>query len=102
MNNNIVYRVEMKFKEGLEEEKYAELKQIAQAAYDNRCGCVLDSCTDKDKCIFEGDQFIHDSLIVAEEGIDGNELIFPFLEEWNWIDMEYPEESDSILEACKK
>ena len=102
MNNNIVYRVEMKFKEGLEEEKYAELKQIAQAAYDNRCGTMLDISDEVNKCIFEGGEDTFNCILLAQRELTPNKEFLMQLEKWDWEDFLEPEESGSVLEIAQR
>ncbi len=101
MDKGIVYRNEIKFKEGYSEEHYNKLKEFAQAAYDNRGGKMKDVCQDNTACIFEGTLDKFGCIAVAHGIISSNKDFFNCLLSWNHTDLEKPAECGSILEIYK-
>lgn len=102
MNKDIAHRIDIEFKKGLSDEKYLELKQIAQAAYNNRCGTMLDISDKVNKCIFEGGENTFNCILLAQRELTPNKEFLMQLEKWDWEDFLEPEESGSVLEVAQR
>lgn len=102
MSKNIAHRIEIEFYPGLSNAEYANLKRIAQAAYNNRCGTMLDISDEVNKCIFEGGENIFNCILLAQRELTSNKEFLMQLEKWDWEDFLEPEESGSVLEVAKR
>lgn len=102
MDKDIAYKIEIEFKPGLSDEEYANLKRIAQAAYNNRCGTMLDISDEANKCIFEGGEVTFNCILLAQRELTSNKEFLIRLEKWDWEDYLEPEESGSVFEVAKR
>lgn len=102
MDKDIAYKIEIEFKPGLSDEEYANLKRIAQAAYNNRCGTMLDISNEANKCIFEGGEDKFNCIGIAQREITSNKEFLMQLQKWDLEDFLEPEESGSVLEVAKR
>ena len=94
-----MYRVIIEFKDELTEEKKKELKEAASNCFNNRGGCIPDSCLDISQCIFEGDEQLYGCIALANLTYNEIPEIKKLLKRWNWEDTDDNHFNHSVMQA---
>lgn len=102
MRRQIMYRVIIEFKDELTEEKKKELKEAASNCFNNRGGCIQDSCPDICKCIFEGDDKMYGCISLANLTYDEIPNVKENLKKWDWEDTDDVRFNHSVMNALKE
>ena len=88
----------IELKKDISPDLLSRLKENIEAAFSNRVGTVKNTGKDPYHLEFAGgeDKFgcLEFGMLCVEEQQD----VIPYIEAWNWIDEEYPDESCDMLE----
>jgi len=91
-------------KKDLSQEKIKELHEIIENAFDNHAGKCVNTSNDPYVLCFEDNDIVHGyygTLGTGQVNMDKN-TVLPYLEKWDCIDEEEPDESGSILDYYKE
>ena len=97
-----MYKSIIDIKKSVPQENLPELEAMANKAFDNRAGKVVNISPVPYVFAFEGDESKYASLSLGQLTF-WKELvskkITDYIGAWQWIDEEYPEESCDVLKA---
>ena len=98
MEGVCMYRSIIELKKDVSTDLLSKLKERIEAAFSNRVGTVKNTGKDPYHLEFAGgeDKFgcLEFGMLCVEEQQD----VIPYIEAWNWIDEECPDESCDMLE----
>jgi len=94
-----MYKTVITFKNDISADVLQSLRETAEKAFDNRIGKAVNVSKNPYQCIFEGDEDMHCSLQHGNYLLHHTKGFLNFVEEWQWVDLEYPDESHCMLEA---
>lgn len=100
--NNFDYRVVIDIRKDTPKENLIVLAELANKAFDNRAGKVENTSDTPYRFIYRGDDSEYACLEVGMLNLKRQLNFLPYLEAWNWIDENDPNESTNLLELFTK
>lgn len=86
----------------LPDEKIQEITKLIDAAFDNRCGKVINSSNNPYILKYEGSKKDYPCMDISQiELITNSPEVLNYIVAWNWVD-EIPEENCDMMEIYKK
>jgi len=99
----VTYKSIITFKDNIPDDVLQSLRETAEQAFDNRMGKAPNISDNPRQCIFVGDDDMPCSMIDASYVLQFETDNFrDFVDTWEWIDIDEPDESHSVLEAYER
>ena len=97
----VIYKSVIAIRHDIAETQLQRVRAVAEAAFQNRAGCVKNISEAPYQLVFAGGEGEYGCLEVGMLNLKRESDFFPFLSAWQWID-EDPDECCDLLKLLQK